>query len=235
MSDLLTSPQAPAPAPAPAQESSNAGQPAVPASPQPQTPIPAEQTPKPVNLYDLPEFREYQSQRDRTEAQRQREYQQQMAQMQRQMQEQMDRLAMQNMPDEERGQYLTQRQLQQLQQERDAYAQQLQALQTEQARLQVLSEIAGLTGAPLTELVKASGPDEAWKLGITYTRNQAQAAQQQAQQQQRSAANLPDIGGGAPSTPVSDLKRQYEQARADYDGAAMTRIRLQAQREGIQL
>lgn len=193
-------------------------------SPQSQ-PVEQAQERKPVNLYDLPEFREFQSRKDRELRQMRDESSRQMAQMQAQL----EALQTKDMPDEQRGMYELQKRdhhIQRLQSE-------MQAMRAEQARMAALAEISHDTGIPLDLLTDADNPDEAWRRGVRWAKENLSKAQQERVEEQR--ANAVDLGRGRGQSAAVDLRDEYRQALENNDAAALYGIRVRAQRGGIEL
>lgn len=193
-------------------------------APQPQAPVapvsaPAPQADKqapakPVNLHEIPEFRQVQSQ-----------YEKQLAAERKARQE----LEMRGMDDFEKLQYTNQ----QLQEQLQSYQQIVQEAQVMQQRQQALSDIAAQTGAPLNVLQDATDPDDAWRKAVGYMRAQlaptpapqappqvtpanpwaqpAQTPPQPAQQWQ------PDLGGGNAMTAQARIEQQFSEAAKNRD------------------
>lgn len=83
------------------------------------------------------------------------------------------------------------------------------ARQREEARLEDLSEIAEEEGIPMSVLQDAQSPKEARRLAIQYIKSNLSSTQ--AADAERSAANRPYLGSGAPSTPTSRKEQRFEQ------------------------
>jgi len=211
------------------------------APPQPQTPpvpvsVPTDKpvtqaagaTPK-VNLHELPEFRQVQSQ-----------YERQLAEERRKRQE----LEMRGMDDFEKLQYTNQQLTEQLGQ----YQQLVQEAQQAQQRQQALLDISTVTGAPVNVLNDATDPDDAWRRAVQYMRTAQQPQAQQAQQAPAQAGGnpwaqpmqvpqqvqqwQPDLGGGQASTARSRLEQEVAKAQQDNDPYAYVRALRRLQSEG---
>lgn len=153
------------------------------------------QTPekKPVNLYELPEFKSYQAQVTKTMTQ----LQQQLQQFEASRHEQ----AMAGMDDLERRDYL----LNLKERELEAYRVQAQQAQIAQQRMQDIQKLSTMSGAPTTIFEAAETYDDAVRLAMEYMRTNGTAAQQA--QVERAAANRVDLGGGKPLTPQEQRER----------------------------
>ena len=153
------------------------------------------QTPekKPVNLYELPEFKSYQAQVTKTMTQ----LQQQLQQFEASRHEQ----AMAGMDDLERRDYL----LNLKERELEAYRVQAQQAQIAQQRMQDIQKLSTMSGAPTTIFEAAETYDDAVRLAMEYMRTNGTAAQQA--QAERAAANRVDLGGGKPPTPQEQRER----------------------------
>ena len=165
------------------------GQTSAPATPQ-QSPVEpggqASAETKSVNLYELPEFKQYQSQQDRRLAQ----LQQKLAEQEQRQHE----ATMAQMSPEQRTQY----QLQLAQQQIQNYHQQFQSIQEQKQRERDIAELAKLSGAPAEVFSAAETYDQATRLALEYARTHSPATL--AAQQQRSEANRVDLGSGTAHT-----------------------------------
>jgi len=141
---------------------------------------------KPVNLYEIPEFKQYQSQQDRRLAQ----LQQKLAEQEQRQHES----AMAQMSPEQRTQY----QLQLAQQQIQNYHQQFQTLQEQQQRQRDIAELSKLSGAPASIFEAAENYEQATRLALEYARTHSPA--NLAAQQQRQEANRVDLGSGSAHT-----------------------------------
>lgn len=212
----------------PASPETPAGQ-SQPTSPAPQSSPEVQAQAKPVNLFESDEFKRYQSAKDRELRQVREQNQQQMAALQAQL----EALQTRDMPDDQRAGYEVQkrdRYIQQLQQE-------LQNVRVEQARVTALGEISRETGAPLDVLLDADNPDEAWRRGHRWakdnlTKTQQKQVEQNAEEQR---ANQVDIGRGRSVSSDNEWQRQYEQAVKDNNFDEMYGALAMAQRNGVQI
>ena len=158
-------------------------QPAVPPAPAAQPsaqPDKAATTPQ-VNLHDLPQFRQVQSQYEKQLA----------AERERRVQAEMKGL-----DDFEKLQYENQT----LREQVAANEAQMQAAQMEALKQRTLAEIASMTGAPLEVMAQATDPDEAWRAAVLYMRT---APVQQAPPPPQAPSQVQQ-----PVTPVSPWSQQ---------------------------
>ena len=185
------------------------GQTSAPATPQ-QSPVEpggqASAETKSVNLYELPEFKQYQSQQDRRLAQ----LQQKLAEQEQRQHE----ATMAQMSPEQRTQY----QLQLAQQQIQQYHQRFQSLQEQEQRNKDIAELAKLSGAPAEVFSAAETYDQATRLALEYARTHSPATL--AAQQQRQEANRVDLGSGTAHT--VDERKVVAAREALARGDAMT-------------
>ncbi len=173
---------------------------------------------KPVNLFELPEFRQYQSQAEKRAAQERQAYQRKLDEMQQQMQQ----FRLQSAPEEERALI-----------ERDMYKQQLTQLTAEQQRqaalaqqwgdIQRLAELSGLKAEDLWQQNFSNGLDAA--LYAMEHMSKAQKANFEksleaaiAERERKREANAVDLGGGAPVTTDDVKTRKMNDALKAKDG-----------------
>lgn len=161
---------------------------------------------QPVNLYELPEFKQYQSQTDRRMA----ELQQKLAEQERRQHE----AAMAQMSPEQRTQY----QLQLAQQQIQQYHAQFQTIQEQQQRAKDIAELSKLSGAPAKVFEAAENYEQATRLALEYARTHSPEAL--AAQQQRQEANRVDLGAGTSHT--ADERKVADARAALARGDAMT-------------
>jgi len=173
---------------------------------------------KPVNLFELPEFRQYQSQAEKRAAQERQTYQRQLAEMQQQMQQ----FRLQSAPEEERALI-----------ERDMYKQQLTQLTAEQQRQAALAQQWG----DIQRLAEFSGlkAEELWQQNFSnigdaafYAMEHMSKAQKAnfeksletaiAERERKREANAVDLGGGAPVTTDDVKTRKMNDALKAKDG-----------------
>lgn len=185
------------------------GQTSAPATPQ-QSPVEqggqASAETKPVNLYELPEFKKYQSQND-----------QRVAQLQQKLAEQEQRqheAAMAQMTPDQRTQY----QLQLAQQQLQHYQQTFRSMQEREQRNKDIAELSRLSGAPANVLEAAETYEQATMLALEYARTHSPATL--AAQQQRQEANRVDLGSG--SAHNTDERKVIAAREALARGDAMT-------------
>lgn len=173
---------------------------------------------KPVNLFELPEFRQYQSQAEKRAAQERQTYQRQLAEMQQQMQQ----FRLQSAPEEERALI-----------ERDMYKQQLTQLTAEQQRqaalaqqwgdIQRLAEFSGLKAEDLWEKNFSNGVEAAFYAMEHMTKAQKANFEKSleaaiAERERKREANSVDLGGGAPVTTDDVKTRKMNDALKAKDG-----------------
>lgn len=163
---------------------------------------------RPANLFDDPNFRNYQRQTNQTIGNLQ-------AQL-RQTQVALEGAQMRDMDDVERLQYNNQRLQQEL-----AYRDQMAAeAQMTNHRYQILSTIANTTGVDINDL-HAQGfdnADQAW--AWAYQRSNARSARQERRDDVRDV----DLGGGAPTTAMNQWQSEVQEAKER--GDAQTYVRL---------
>lgn len=173
---------------------------------------------KPVNLFELPEFRQYQSQAEKRAAQERQTYQRQLAEMQQQMQQ----FRLQSAPEEERALI-----------ERDMYKQQLTQLTAEQQRqaalaqqwgdIQRLAEFSGLKAEELWQQNFSNIGDAAFYAMEHMTKAQKANFEKSleaaiAERERKREANAVDLGGGAPVTTDDVKTRRMNDALKAKDG-----------------
>lgn len=199
MAEELTSSQTASASPAPGQTqtSENAAPQSQPQqAQQQQTPT---ETPKPakVNLQDLPEFRQFQAQQNRTITALQQEL--------ARIRQEAEQAKMAEMDDTEKLQYQIQ--------QKDAVLRQMQE-EMENQRLMAqryadLQKLAQWSGASIETLDVAETYDDAVRLAMEFMReNNSKAV---AARQERTEANRVDLGGGTPSTPESRRQTQMNE------------------------
>jgi hypothetical protein len=169
-----------------------------------------------VNLQEIPEFRQWQAQVNRTMAQ----FQQQAAYAQQEL----ERQKTSGMDDLERAQYDAAQAKQQL----VMYQQQVEAQRLQAQRDADLAEISRVTGIPkeeLDDMEKVPTYADAWKRAAEYQRRQVEelATARAAELKERAEANAPDIGGGAVSTPVTRQQKAMADALKTLDSRTLLR------------
>jgi hypothetical protein len=140
-----------------------------------------------VNLFDLPEFKGYQQQFNRTVSALQSELQQ-LKQAQTQAQ-------MSGMDDLEKANFL----LQEKEREIAGYRQAMQQAQIDQQRQRDLQALAEDSGAPMGVLGVAETYDEAVKLALKWMKDNGASKAEIAEAKKE--ANAVDLGGGGAVTP----------------------------------
>lgn len=171
-------------------------QPAVPAS------APAE---KPVNLFELPQFREYQSAQSRREQERERAYQQQQQQMAARLKE----LETRDLSDEQRLAYEVRERdeyIARLEQERQV---RLERENLERQKFEDLRLLSEATGVPMQDLFEAQDRNHAAQLAkqkLQARLNQRTPEQEQAVRE----AMRPDLGSGARTPAASERSKALQ-------------------------
>ncbi|TXH11085.1 MAG: hypothetical protein E6R03_14685 [Hyphomicrobiaceae bacterium] len=173
---------------------------------------------KPVNLFELPEFRQYQSQAEKRAAQERQVYQRKLDEMQQQMQQ----FRLQSASEDDRPLI-----------ERDMYKQQLAQLTAEQQRQAALAQQWG----DIQRLAEFSGlkAEELWQQNFSnigdaafYAMEHMSKAQKAnfeksleaaiAERERKREANAVDLGGGAPVTTDDVKTRKMNDALNRKDG-----------------
>jgi len=178
-----------------------------------------------VNLYEIPEFRQYQSQMTR----QQQDMQRRMQQLEQQAAARIQELEDAGLDDYEKAQRRAERAEQKL----AAYQQQVyQQQQQDEANRRILDDmqrIAKMTEIPIEELFTAPTYDDAWEMGIAYMKKQG--ATKAEQQEVQREANRTIVGGGRASTSTDRTERALQKAMEDGDAAGYIRL-LREQRAG---
>lgn len=158
---------------------------------------------KKVNLYEIPEFREYQS----AMTKRQQELERQAAELAARERE--SRLSKMN--DYEKQKFLAQ-EAQQRAQALEQRLQYMEALAQREADIKALSQ---KTGAPEEMLMQAATYIEASELAVEWVAQNADKTVKEKVKAALSAqkANQPDMGGGAPKSPLSAKEERVQVAR----------------------
>lgn len=183
-----------------------------------------------VDLTQLPSFRQYQSQVDRQIAAERREkdqLRQQLAALEQRMQD--SELA--GMDDYERNEYMAKR----AQQEAQALRQQLQTVQAQQARREVLTEISQRHKVPLSVLEEAQSPDHAEALALRHLLEKREKAAQAETAPAAQPRNAVDVGGGGPRGAEARYRAQYQQLMKNRDTVGLVNLKMRAAQEGIDL
>jgi hypothetical protein len=177
-------------------------------SPQPSSP---EQTPAKVNLFELPDFRAYQSTVARQQEQQRREYEARIAQLEGRMVQAEEA----GLDDFEKAQRQNQRLQQQIEAIRQAEYQR-QAQQAEQQRvLEDMQLLSNQFGIPIDRLFKASTFQEAFEMGKKYYAENLTAKQQQDVDKRN--AHMPDMGQGKPPGASSRQDQKIREAKTSID------------------
>lgn len=185
-----------------------------------------------VNLHEFEDFRKYQAERDRREAQLNQQLQQQNAYM-AQLQKQMDQLADKDLDDYGK----LQKQIEREQRDKaillDRIRQQEEAQREQQAKHSDLTKLTtkfGLTNEQYQELWKANNPDDALDMAISFRdRNKSKRDEDE---EERRESNRVDVGGGAASTSKTRKESDTRRAIDENDPVAFIRsIREQNRRK----
>jgi hypothetical protein len=147
-----------------------------------------------VNLFDLPEFKGYQQQFNRTVSALQSELQQ--------LKQQQTQAQMSGMDDLEKANFL----LQEKEREIAGYRQAMQQAQIEQQRQRDLQALAEDSGAPMGVLGVAETYDEAVKLALKWMKDNG--ATKKEIEEAKKEANSVDLGGGGAVTPQDRETRE---------------------------
>lgn len=171
----------------------------------------SEQTQKPVNLFELPDFRAYQAQITRNQQQERAAYEQRIQQLEQRMVQAEES----GLDDFEKTQRRNQRLEQQI-----AYIQQAEQQRQYQADeqrrvLEDMQLVARKTGVPIDQLYKAQTLEQAWDIGLTY-QEQRRTTTAQAEEQKK-AAHQPDMGQGKAPGPSSRTDQKLREAKTSVD------------------
>ena len=170
-----------------------ASQDATSGAPQPSTQPASPKGDKPsINLHELPEFRQAQA-----------AYERQIAAIKQEL----ATLKTAGMDDFEKLQY-----------EKQQLQEQLQAIQSEQARRTALEAIAREAGVPVSAIETANDPDEAWRLAVKALREGGATAAEVA-----AVAPPVDVGGGGGNTPTRSAEAEFRRALDARDPVAYVR------------
>lgn len=155
------------------------------------------QTPAKVNLFELPEFKDYQKATSRTMTQ----LQQQLQHMQAQVRER----EMAGLDETEQAKY----RMRELEQQVQAYEQEREQQRIAWQRQQDLQKLSEKSGTPVSALNVAQTYDEAVEIAFAYQATNGRSAVKQAAAS--NAANRVDLGG-ASSTPATRKEERMTQA-----------------------
>ena len=155
------------------------------------------QTPPKVNLFELPEFKDYQKATSRTMTQ----LQQQLQHMQAQVRER----EMAGLDETEQAKY----RMRELEQQVQAYEQEREQQRIAWQRQQDLQKLSDKSGTPMSALSVAQSYDEAVEIMIEYQKNNGRSVAKQAAA--TNAANRVDLGGSS-STPATRKEERMTQA-----------------------
>lgn len=179
-----------------------------------------QQSSKPTNLFELPEFRQYQSQQEKRAAQERQRYQTEMAQLRQQMQQ----MQAQALPEDERVAF-----------ERDSLRQQLAQFQAEQQRqaqvaqqwndLDRMAKIAEMKTEDLFSMNFRDIGEAAFYVLENMTAKQKANFEKAveaaiAEREKKREANAVDLGGGAPTTTDDIKQRKLDASLKKKDGKA---------------
>jgi hypothetical protein len=194
--------------------------------------VSSEQERQPVDLTKLDEFKKWQSEQDRKNAQRDSYYQQQLRaeqQARAQLEQQFHQVRMQGL--DESGQLAYQNQL--LQQQLAELARQRELDQYAYTRQRDLEDISRKTGVPFEKISGFNTAHEAWDFAVEEMKKTPTPAGAKAQQD----AETPDpvnIGGNKTKDTASELYREWNDAMTkDYDMGKAMRLEDKAIRAGI--
>ena len=181
---------------------------------QPQPTQTQESANKPVNLFELPEFRNYQRQMDQRIAMLQQQAQAARAQV--------DQVAMANMDDFQKAQYAAQQaqaRVQELQQE-------LERRDLMQAKFERIQTVSRETGVPLEILNQAETPDDLAVIVAKHLKtNRQQQAQEETQREaEKAKANKVDLGSGKAQGGDARYNAALDEAFKKGDSLAYVRL-----------
>jgi hypothetical protein len=135
-----------------------------------------------------------------------------------QLRQQNRTLQMRDMSDVERLQFERDEAYQYAQQTQAQLQEAEAARQREEARMADLAEIAEEEGIPMSVLQDAQSPKEARRLAIQYIKSNLSSNREA--EAERSEANRPYLGSGAPTTPTSRKEQRFEQHTRNRDSRA---------------
>ncbi len=158
---------------------------------------PAKGKDKPVNLYDIPEFRQFQSQMTQKQQEREHQLQQQLQQYEQRMIELEDA----NLDDYQKAEKRAERAEGKLYQFQQQMQQQQMQDKENQRILEDMQRIHDKTGIPIENLYEASSYDDALDMGIAFMKEEGASTIKQ--EEAKREANRTIIGGGKASTPTS--------------------------------
>jgi DNA repair exonuclease SbcCD ATPase subunit len=150
-----------------------------------------------VNLFDLPEFKGYQAQFNRTVSGLQAELQQ--------LRQAQAQATMSGMDDLEKANYL----LQEKEREIAGYREAMEQQRIQQQRWQDVQSLSELSGAPTSVLQHAETYDEAVKLSIQWMKENGASAKEI--KDAKAEANRVDLGNGGASTPQDRESRERQE------------------------
>lgn len=191
-----------------------------PAPSQPQT----QQAQKPVNLFELPEFRQYQATQERRATEMQKRLQEYEAQM--------EQFATANMDDFQKAQWEREkfkRVAAEREQQMASMQQQFEAAQMAAQRQADLTALSQEYGVDASEIAGARTYDEAKFMAQS---RQLQKQIEELRQAQRAQTNRPDLGGGRANTPGDRLSADLDKALKNRDAVAYVRLLSEQQAGG---
>lgn len=165
-----------------------------------------------VNLFELPEFRQYQSTLTRQQQQREQEYQRKLAEYEQRMQQ----LEEANLDDYEKAQRRAERAENELNKFRTQMTQQQQQEEANRKILEDMQRISTKTGIPIERLFTAQSYDEAWEMGLAHLKEQSTVLQKA--EEERLEANRTVVGGGKASTPTDRTAKVQNEYLSKKDG-----------------
>lgn len=175
---------------------------------QPQT----QQQGKPVNLFEIPEFRQYQAGQERQKAEQ--------AKRMAELEAQLEQFATANMDDFQRAQWEREKYKRQAEQAAGTvsqYERQMQELQVQQQRYNDLMQLSQEYGVPADALQSARTYEEAKLMAQVRKMEQQLSAQ-------RAETNRPDLGGGRANTPTDRRDAEFKKAMRSGDPVAYLRL-----------
>lgn len=190
----------------PLENGSLAGQTPQGQSPEASTPPQAPKKSNSVNLYDLPEFRQYQGKMEKA-------YQAALARIQT--------LETKDLDPEQKAGYEAMAELEQLRAEVTEHRQEKQRMAIEATKRRDVERLAALSGASVDDLMEAKSYDEAMEIALKYANSRQTKALEA--DSERKQANTSYIPTGSPSTPRTRKEELTQKALEARDGISYIR------------
>lgn len=177
--------------------------------------------PAKVNLFEIPEFKQYQSQQNQLISRLQRQVQE----TEQQYQQRLAQLETRDMDESERRAYLLEQENARFRQELANREAMLQQTQANARKVEILSRISRKTQVPIEELYNFEDADDAWEYANdkALEREKKQLAAQQREARSAAAAAV-DLGGGAANTLLNEWEAAIAEAEKRGDARAYARL-----------